>query len=152
MPGAFRPDVTLPALWTDRGDWATRLRALAATGHIDQTEAENLAHFADHGWLVLPQAIEPDLIEFDVGEWTGRTFASLDADGGDAQTAEWRRFNTMRSLTRPPGGERNLTSRRARVEKVRLGDVTRGARDLAGVAFHAERFAGPVVGVVEERS
>ena len=37
--------------------------------------------------------------EFDVGEWTGRTFADLDGD------ELWRRFNSARSSTRAPGGE-----------------------------------------------
>ena len=46
---AFRPDVTLPALWTDRPDWQNHLLALAATGHINQADADQLAHFADHG-------------------------------------------------------------------------------------------------------
>jgi hypothetical protein len=63
MPGSFRPDVTLPALWTDRPDWLTHLRALGATGHINQAEADQLAHFAEHGWLVMPRAIEPQLID-----------------------------------------------------------------------------------------
>jgi hypothetical protein len=49
MPGAFQPDVTLPGLWTDQPDWLNRLRALAATGHINQADADQLAHFAEHG-------------------------------------------------------------------------------------------------------
>jgi phytanoyl-CoA hydroxylase len=63
MPGAFKPDAVLPALWTDRPDWLGRLRALAATGFITQSEADQLAHFTDHGWLIMPQAIEPNLID-----------------------------------------------------------------------------------------
>ena len=60
MAGAFRPDVTLPGLRTDKPDWLQRLRALAATGHIDQTDADQLAHFAEHGWLLMERAIEPE--------------------------------------------------------------------------------------------
>jgi ectoine hydroxylase-related dioxygenase (phytanoyl-CoA dioxygenase family) len=63
MPGAFKPDVTLPALWTDRPDWTNHLLALAATGHINQADADQLAHFADHGWLLMEGAIEPDLVD-----------------------------------------------------------------------------------------
>jgi phytanoyl-CoA hydroxylase len=63
MPGAFRPDVTLPALWTDRPDWQNHLLALAATGHINQADADQLAHFADHGWLLMEGAIESDLVD-----------------------------------------------------------------------------------------
>jgi broad specificity phosphatase PhoE len=47
----------------------------------------------------LPVQKVPALTEFDVGAWTGRSFLDLDQD------AEWRRFNTVRSLVRPPGGE-----------------------------------------------
>jgi probable phosphoglycerate mutase len=40
-----------------------------------------------------------DAIEVDFGNWTGRTFADLETD------ARWRAFNTIRSVTAPPGGE-----------------------------------------------
>jgi ectoine hydroxylase-related dioxygenase (phytanoyl-CoA dioxygenase family) len=63
MAGAFKPDVTLPGLWTDKPDWLQRLRALAAKGHIDQTDADQLAHFAEHGWLLMERAIEPELVD-----------------------------------------------------------------------------------------
>ena len=63
MPGAFKPDVTLPGLWTDQPDWLNRLRALAATGHINQADADQLAHFADHGWLLMEGAIEPEFVD-----------------------------------------------------------------------------------------
>jgi hypothetical protein len=63
MPGAFRPDLTLPALWTDRPEWTNHLLALAATGHINQADADQLAHFADHGWLLMEGAIEPELVD-----------------------------------------------------------------------------------------
>jgi hypothetical protein len=42
MPGAFRFDTTFPALWTDRPNWLTQLRALAATGFVNQTDADQL--------------------------------------------------------------------------------------------------------------
>jgi probable phosphoglycerate mutase len=38
-------------------------------------------------------------IEYGVGEWSGRTFASLNP------TPDWRRFNDLRSVSRAPGGE-----------------------------------------------
>jgi broad specificity phosphatase PhoE len=43
--------------------------------------------------------IDPAFIEIETGDWTGRTFAEL------AQADEWRRYNTARAITRPPGGE-----------------------------------------------
>ena len=68
MPGAFNPDVTLPGLWTDKPDWLTQLRALAATGHINQADADQLAHSADHGWLLMEGAIEPEFVDTLVGD------------------------------------------------------------------------------------
>jgi probable phosphoglycerate mutase len=39
------------------------------------------------------------LDEIDVGDWTGRTFAALDAD------SRWSRWNEARATARPPRGE-----------------------------------------------
>jgi len=50
----------------------------------------------DHGLTV---DIQPSFIEYDFGVWTGRTFASLDDD------VAWQRFNRVRSVTKPEGGE-----------------------------------------------
>jgi broad specificity phosphatase PhoE len=41
----------------------------------------------------------PALAEFEVGDWTGRTFTALEQD------PEWRRFNAARSVVRAPRGE-----------------------------------------------
>lgn len=43
--------------------------------------------------------VAQDLIEIDFGAWTGKRFDELDAEPG------WARWNTIRSQTRPPGGE-----------------------------------------------
>lgn len=45
--------------------------------------------------------IQPDgdLLEIDLGEWTGRSFAELRDD------PRWAAWNCRRSLVRPPGGE-----------------------------------------------
>jgi probable phosphoglycerate mutase len=45
--------------------------------------------------------VEPNirLTEFEVGDWTGQSFVALESD------LEWKRFNVLRSLTRPPSGE-----------------------------------------------
>jgi probable phosphoglycerate mutase len=51
---------------------------------------------AQHGLAV---EIVTALGEFEFGDWTGRTMTMLENDQG------WRRFNTARSLTRPPAGE-----------------------------------------------
>jgi broad specificity phosphatase PhoE len=52
--------------------------------------------------LGLVPRIEPALDEIDFGEWTGRSFDSLEAE------PLWPPFNRLRSLTRPPGGETML--------------------------------------------
>src|SRR5262249_12511371 len=41
----------------------------------------------------------PRLTEVGFGEWTGLTMADLEKD------PRWERFNTLRSITRAPGGE-----------------------------------------------
>jgi probable phosphomutase (TIGR03848 family) len=43
--------------------------------------------------------ISEHFTEMEIGEWTGRTLEDLDGD------PLWRRFNSFRSGTRPPGGE-----------------------------------------------
>jgi probable phosphoglycerate mutase len=43
--------------------------------------------------------IVPAFIEYEIGAWTGRTFADIDSD------EMWQRFNTTRSVTQPDGGE-----------------------------------------------
>jgi broad specificity phosphatase PhoE len=41
----------------------------------------------------------PDVVELDFGEWAGQPIPGLAAD------ARWRAFNSLRSLSRAPGGE-----------------------------------------------
>ncbi|HEY0132111.1 MAG TPA: histidine phosphatase family protein [Allosphingosinicella sp.] len=47
----------------------------------------------------LKPAILDDLDELDFGEWTGRSFAELDA------LSEWQLWNSARATARPPDGE-----------------------------------------------
>lgn len=49
--------------------------------------------------LDLALRVEDAFDEFDVGDWTDRSLADLEGD------ELWRRFNSFRSCTRPPGGE-----------------------------------------------
>lgn len=103
MPGSFKPDASLPTLWTDRPNWLIHLRALAATGFINQTDADQLAHFADHGWLIMPQAIEPDLIDAFVAdihqlpEMPGM-FVTTDFRGGREQKLNGNHPDSFESL------------------------------------------------------
>ena len=52
--------------------------------------------------------VSPALDEFDFGEWTGRTIASLEGD------EQWRRFNSERGKVGAPGGE-TMVSVQARI-------------------------------------
>ncbi|WP_456717143.1 histidine phosphatase family protein [Bradyrhizobium sp. USDA 4353] len=47
----------------------------------------------------LPVEIVPALDELDAGDWTGRSFAELDADPA------WQQWNETRASRRPPNGE-----------------------------------------------
>ena len=46
--------------------------------------------------------VEEKLIDFDYGDWTGKSFAELMDD------PPWQRFNRLRSIARVPGGEMML--------------------------------------------
>lgn len=50
----------------------------------------------------LPVTTAAELDEIDFGEWSGSTFDVLNQD------TRWRRWNTVRSLSRTPGGESML--------------------------------------------
>jgi broad specificity phosphatase PhoE len=62
-----------------------------------QRARETAAIFASN--LHVPVESHPDLDELDFGNWTGLRFADL------AKLPEWKTFNSLRSLTRAPGGE-----------------------------------------------
>lgn len=47
----------------------------------------------------LPVTIDDDLTEIDYGSWMGKPFSELH------DLPHWRRFNQLRSITSPPGGE-----------------------------------------------
>ncbi|KKX31516.1 histidine phosphatase family protein [Rhizobium sp. LC145] len=52
------------------------------------------------------------LDEVNFGDWSGKTFETLDAD------PSWRRWNTIRSLARTPGGETMLDVQRRALELI----------------------------------
>jgi broad specificity phosphatase PhoE len=82
----------------------------------------------DHGLEVI---VVPDLIEFDVGDWTGRPFSSLD------RTAGWRHFNEFRSITRAPGGETMLDVQ-ARAMRALLHLRERHPSGVVAAVFHGD--------------
>jgi broad specificity phosphatase PhoE len=82
----------------------------------------------DHG---LELTIAPDLIEFDHGDWTGRTFASLQQDD------EWQRFNAFRSITPAPGGELMLAIQSRAVAALLASSRAHPSGAIAAV-FHGD--------------
>jgi probable phosphomutase (TIGR03848 family) len=83
---------------------AQRLRDLPLDAVLTSPleRARDTAEAIAAGRGVRVQTIEA-LQEFDVGQWTGRAIASMDAN------TSWRRFNTVRSTMPAPGGELMLT-------------------------------------------
>jgi len=71
------------------------------------------------------------------GDWTGREFKALHDD------LSWNRFNTLRSLTRPPGGEMILEVQ-ARMTGLlnRLSDLHPGA--TVAIVTHADVIRGTI--------
>lgn len=53
----------LRTLWTDTPDAMDQLDGMSAEGLIRASMRDALAHFIEHGWLILPGAIEPELID-----------------------------------------------------------------------------------------
>jgi probable phosphoglycerate mutase len=70
--------------------------AAIVSSPLERTRETADAIAADHR---LDVQIEPAVIEIDTGGWTGRSFADL------GPSDHWRRYNTARAITRPPGGE-----------------------------------------------
>ena len=80
--------------------------------------AEPIAHR-----LGLPVEVAEELNEIDFGDWSGADFAALERE------PQWERWNSARSVTRPPGGE-TMPEAQARalrhIERVRCGRAGRG--------------------------
>ncbi len=84
---------------------------------------------AAHG---LPVGVEPGLVEFDFGRWSGERIDALDAPNADPA---WRHFNAYRSGTRAPGGELALEAQaRAVGAALRLAAAYEDAGPEARVA------------------
>ena len=55
--------LNMKTLWTDTPYAMQRVSGLHDAGEITATERDDLAHFIEHGWLLWPGAIDPDLIK-----------------------------------------------------------------------------------------
>lgn len=78
--------------------------------------------------------ILPSLHEVDSGGWTGGTFREL-----DVASAEWRRFNRLRSLTRIPHGETALA-----VQARFVGEMMRLHEALPNAGIALVSHADPI--------
>lgn len=63
MPFVPHAQTDLSPLWTDAADAPRQLQARFDAGQVTAAERDDLAHFIDHGWLVMPKAIEAPLID-----------------------------------------------------------------------------------------
>ncbi len=55
--------LNMRVLWTDTPYAMQRVAGLYEAGDINDDERNDLAHFIEHGWLLWPAAITPDLID-----------------------------------------------------------------------------------------
>jgi ABC-type cobalamin transport system ATPase subunit len=65
MPFVSLQDSGLTPLWTDRPDVGAGLRSRFTSGAVPPEDLNDLMHFAEHGWIVFPGAVEPKLIVCD---------------------------------------------------------------------------------------
>jgi probable phosphoglycerate mutase len=92
---------------------AERLKGLPIRGIYTsplERAVETAQAIAGHHGLT-PQ-LDPDYGEFHAGEWQGVTLEDL------GKRDDWRRFNTIRSLTRAPGGEIAIETQARMVRKI----------------------------------
>jgi broad specificity phosphatase PhoE len=82
----------------------------------------------DHG---LEVEVDQRLTELDVGDWTGRRFDEL------ADDPRWRRYNTLRSITPPPGGELMIDVQQRAVATL-IDATRRHAHGTVALVSHAD--------------
>ena len=87
-----------------------------------------------------PMHIVPDLDEVDFGDWTGRSFAELDAD------PRWRQWNERRSEARVPGGE-SMVEVQERIAGV-IERLCGAAGGTCLLVSHAEPIRAALLGVL----
>jgi ectoine hydroxylase-related dioxygenase (phytanoyl-CoA dioxygenase family) len=75
MNAVTDPATGLRLLWTDGQDAPARLAALRKSGAVSQSEADDLAFFIDHGWLIWRNAIPAELIDAFAAEVRGHHHA-----------------------------------------------------------------------------
>lgn len=89
----------------------------------------------------LPVTEDPDLDEFDYGDWSGSTWAALEAD------AAWRAWNEDRPHGRPPEGE-SLTELQARLARWLAAIRDRHPGAAVAAVSHAEPIKAALLWVM----
>lgn len=109
---------------------AATLSALLNAETIDRVEASPLDRTrATAEALGKPVAIEPALIEIDMGEWTGRAIADLTDDD-----PAWRAWNEHRGTARIPGGESMAEAQARIVDHVRAAALAHDGETIVMVS------------------
>lgn len=106
---------------------AIPLRAVVSSP-LTRTQQTAAGIAASHGLTV---QLEPAFAEVEFGGWTGRRFRDLDDDD------EWRRYNTVRSLTPTPGGELMLDVQ-ARAMRALIGVAAAHPDGAVAVVSHGD--------------
>lgn len=139
-----RPGVALSA--TGQAQVAALGRRLADTGLARvmcsplQRTVETAQAIATACGLAAPQTAEA-LIELDLGDWTGRDFASLKGDPA------WDRWNDERQSARPPGGE-SMTEAQARIVGWLQSTAATAGDERIAVVTHSDMIRGAVAAVI----
>jgi broad specificity phosphatase PhoE len=115
---------------------AERLRARLATTDIAAVYSSPLQRAIETAGPLAGERnlrIEPllELLEVDFGEWSGERFEAL------ARDPRWSRFNKVRSLSAPPGGERPLETQARVVRALEIGR-TRHPNQTVVFVTHAD--------------
>jgi len=105
---------------------------------LDRTRETAAAIAGPHG-LTPEDAL--DLIEIDMGDWTGRAFDTLTDD------PDWTRWNQERGIARIPGGE-TMAEAQARI----MAHLRRIARERTGtigaLVTHSDMIRGAVADIL----
>jgi broad specificity phosphatase PhoE len=80
----------------------------------------------------------PGLGEVQFGEWTGKMLAELEGDEG------WRRWNSIRTLGRAPGGESMLDTQRRMFDELMFARA-RHPEGVAALVSHADAIRSLLV-------
>ncbi|RSU48580.1 histidine phosphatase family protein [Sphingomonas sp. S-NIH.Pt15_0812] len=105
---------------------------------LDRTRETAAAIAGPHG---LTPEDAPDLVEIDMGDWTGRAFDTLTDD------PDWTRWNQERGIARIPGGE-TMAEAQARI----MAHLRRIARERTGtigaLVTHSDMIRGAVADIL----